>query len=193
MADFEKAYKRTMKNEGGAFGYSNNPKDPGGETIMGISRINWPQWAGWTFVDQAKQGSTFPFNLGYYTEIPRLVRLFYKQYFWDIMNLDKLENQLAAEKIFDTGVNVGVKVVIRFIQRTLNAANRKGTLWPDIPFDGIFGPATTAAIIACEKSGRINGFLAGIKVMQGAHYFMLMEKNQDLEEFYLGWLTRAME
>ena len=44
MADFEKAYKRTMKNEGGAFGYSNNPKDPGGETIMGISRINWPQW-----------------------------------------------------------------------------------------------------------------------------------------------------
>jgi lysozyme family protein len=144
-------------------------------------------------VDQAKSGSTFPHNLGYYTEIPRLVRVFYKQYFWDIMNLDQLENQMVAEKIFDTGVNVGIKTVIQFLQRTLNAANQKGKLWPDIQMDGRYGPATTNAIIACEKVGRTKGLLAGLKVMQGAHYFRLMEKNQDLEEFYLGWLTRAME
>ena len=193
MGDFEKAYRRTMKNEGGTFGYSNNPKDPGGETVMGISRVNWPQWPGWTYVDQAKSGSTFPHNLGYYTEIPRLVRIFYKQHFWDVMNLDQLENQLVAEKIFDTGVNVGVKVVVQFLQRTLNASNQKGKLWPDIQMDGKYGPATTNCIIACEKAGRIKGLLAGLKVMQGAHYFRLMEKNQDLEEFYLGWLTRAME
>ena len=40
---FDRAFVTTMQSEGG---YVNNPKDPGGETYMGISRNNYPHWQG---------------------------------------------------------------------------------------------------------------------------------------------------
>ena len=50
MAIFNSAFQITMGNEGG---YANNPADSGGETYKGIAKNYWPNWEGWTAVDQA--------------------------------------------------------------------------------------------------------------------------------------------
>ena len=57
MGDFQKAYKELMRVEGF---YSMDPSDPGGETIYGISRRNWPKWVGWEIVDLYRKKPNFP-------------------------------------------------------------------------------------------------------------------------------------
>ena len=52
MANFQQAFQHTAAAEGG---YSNNPKDKGGETYRGIARKYWPDWAGWIIVDEYKR------------------------------------------------------------------------------------------------------------------------------------------
>ena len=55
MADFMKAYLKMAPVEGL---YSNDPDDPGGETVHGIARVFWPRWSGWSIVDAAKNAQT---------------------------------------------------------------------------------------------------------------------------------------
>ena len=47
MAEFKKAYDKTMGHEGG---YVHDPDDAGGETYKGISRRYHPGWEGWKVV-----------------------------------------------------------------------------------------------------------------------------------------------
>ena len=68
MAQFEPAFEKTMKFEGG---YANNPADRGGETYRGIARKIWPGWNGWPLVDAAKQKAGFPGNLAACSPHPR--------------------------------------------------------------------------------------------------------------------------
>ena len=192
MAEFLPAYKRTMKNEGGDFAWSDNPNDPGRETVMGISRVHWPDEPVWAVVDAAKTKSNFPRNLCF-TQLPQLARDFYKRNFWDALNLDRMANQEVAEKVFDIGVNASPKVAAKILQRALNAANRREKLWPNLPVDGVIGDQTLEALGVCVGAGRIKGLMAGIRVLHGSHYMTLMQENERLEEFYMGWLARAME
>ncbi len=60
MADFDIAYRLTMKHEGG---YANNKADRGGETYRGIARKFWSGWIGWPLVDDAKKQPGFPKSL----------------------------------------------------------------------------------------------------------------------------------
>ena len=56
MADFMKAYLKMAPVEGL---YSNDPDDPGGETVYGVARVFWPKWSGWSIVDAAKKQPGF--------------------------------------------------------------------------------------------------------------------------------------
>ena len=158
---------------------------------MGISRKSWPDDPVWAVVDAAKLRASFPKNLSF-TNVPQLVREFYKKNFWDRMQLDRMGSQEIADKVFDLAVNASAGVAVKILQRTLNALNRGEKLWPDIKVDGVLGDQTIETTALCAKAGRLKGLLAGIRVLHGAHYFVLMEKNERLEEFALGWLVRAM-
>ena len=41
--NFEKALEMLLKHEGG---YVNHPRDPGGETNHGVTRLVWERWVG---------------------------------------------------------------------------------------------------------------------------------------------------
>ena len=45
-----------------------------------------------------------------------------------------------------SGVNCGMPVVKRFLQRTLNVLNVKGAKYPDLVVDGVIGPRTIEAL-----------------------------------------------
>jgi lysozyme family protein len=193
MADFLKGYARTNKNEGGDYAWSNNPADPGGETFMGITRRSHPDWGGWEMIDAAKSSGRFPANLADYPKLIELAHALYKKKYWDPLLLDLFCNQAVAEKVYDIGVNAGPAIAIKILQRALNSANKRGKLWPDQEIDGIVGPSTIGGVMACERENRIKGLLSGMKALIGAYYFTLMESNERLEDFYMGWLARAME
>jgi lysozyme family protein len=104
MADFNLAFKNTMKNEGR---YANDPDDSGGETYMGVARNIWPKWKGWEIVDGLRKKPNFPKNLDSWDMLQIQVREFYKANFWDIVKGDTIANQEIAESIFDFAVNAG--------------------------------------------------------------------------------------
>lgn len=192
MAEFLPAYRRTMKYEGGDFAWSNNPKDPGRETVMGISRVHWPDDPVWAVVDAAKGRPDFPRNLKY-TILPQLARDFYEKNFWNQMRLNEMGNQEVAEKAFDIAVNASIPTASKILQRALNVLNRRGKLWPEIKVDGVLGSITIETVGVCFANRRLKGLMTAIRVLHGMHYIGIMERDEKLEEFALGWLTRAME
>jgi lysozyme family protein len=103
-----------MGNEGG---YSNNPADPGGETMFGITQR----------VAEAN-GYT-----GAMKDLPRdTAKAIAKRQYWDTLHLDDI-NPRVAFQVFDANYNGGRAA------RWLQAA-------AGVDQDGVIGPATIAAV-----------------------------------------------
>ena len=117
MANFDIAYKRTCKFEGG---WVNDDADSGKETYKGISRVVNPNWSGWKIVDSYKKKSNFPKNLDSDTKLQSLVKELYKTNYWDKVWGDKINNQKVANDLYDTGVNMGVTMSIKLSERQFN-------------------------------------------------------------------------
>lgn len=114
MAEFLAAHKRTSLNEGG---YAHVKGDRGGETYKGISRVHWPNWAGWAIVDKhkpLKHNAKIKDN-----ELEVMVNMFYKRNFWDKVGGDSIDDQETAFKLYDFAVTSGQPMSIKQIQKVL--------------------------------------------------------------------------
>lgn len=106
MANFDIAYKKLVKHEGG---YVNDPKDNGGETYKGISRKFHPDSTLWVYIDEYKRKNIPLKNLENDDSVQKIVKAIYKNDYWDVFDFDDMEYQSIAEEIFDDAVNRGVK------------------------------------------------------------------------------------
>lgn len=190
MADFLKAYNTTKRHEGG---YSNNPKDRGGETYKGISRKNFPLWLGWVLIDshKTKKGNTTTIierELLADQALDALVISFYKSVFWDALSLDQVSNQPIANELFDTSVNMGVGTAAIYLQRSLNVLNRNGKDYADLMLDGKVGLRTIQVLNQHKKPEAV---LKVLNCLQGAKYVSICEANPSQEDFMFGWLERV--
>lgn len=180
MANFELALERTLKHEGG---YVNHPSDPGGETYRGISRKNWPDWAGWDLVDQVKlahdPGEDVESFFGGMRGMDVLVHDFYELNFW---KYDGIEDDVVAAKIFDMAVNMGSKRAHMLLQRALVGVGQS------VAVDGVVGPKTIAAANATDP----RALRLELAARQAEHYAILAVRNLSNQVFLLGWMRRAV-
>jgi lysozyme family protein len=188
MADFDVAYDITLAHEGG---YDNDPDDAGGETYKGVARKYYPTWAGWAIIDAAKEEPNFPENLKDNVVLDSMIREFYKINYWNRVGGDDLSEQLLANELFDTGVNMGVSRAVEFLQKALNVLNKNGKLYDDIGEDGKFGNDTVNALSAYLSTDSVNLLLKIINVLQGMHYINYMIKNPTQEKYARGWFNRV--
>lgn len=117
MADFKIAIKPVLLAEGG---YVNDPSDSGGETYRGISRKNFPKWAGWSIVDAHK-----PLHKGDIindSTLDMLVNEFYISNFWNKIQGDHIINQDTANELLDSSVNMGITRAIILSQKGFKIA-----------------------------------------------------------------------
>ena len=178
-ASFEIAFNATMGHEGG---YVNDPDDRGGETFRGISKVHHPDWSGWfTISDAIAEGLPIP-------DLDLLVMSFYKKQYWDKFDGDKLPQAIANE-LFDTAVNMGTRIAVRFLQKSLNVANRNQSLFPDLTVDGKYGAKTGTAVNALTNESDF--ILKLMNVLQGARYIEIMAKNLPQEKYARGWFNRV--
>ncbi|WP_324722984.1 glycoside hydrolase family 108 protein [Lelliottia sp. JS-SCA-14] len=164
-----------LKNEGG---YVNHPDDAGGATHWGITEKT------------AR-------NYGYAGDMKDFTRdqayTILEKNYWFQPGFDKV-NQLSlalAMELCDTGTNMGPSTGIKWLQRWLNAYNRKGTDYNDITLDGKIGPATLSALAAFLKIRGTEGekvMLISLNCSQGQRYLELAESNQANESFIYGWV-----
>lgn len=96
MSDFDKAFALVIDHEGG---YSNDPRDPGGETKFGISKRSYPN------VDIAA------LTLGE-------AKAIYLKDFWEPLDAFNLPEQVTFV-LFDMAVNMGKGAAARCLQRAL--------------------------------------------------------------------------
>lgn len=172
MANFDPAVKVVLIHEGG---WVDDPVDPGGETNFG-----------WSMLMIKRLGLT-PEQLGVPNFEPGCLKFMsvdtakslYRQHFW-LSWFDQIDDQTAATKICDFGVNAGVE---HAIQRAQRAANDCGA---QLKVDGAMGPATVAAINAAGS-----GFVAAMAKEMEDYYRTVVANRPASAKFLPNWLHRA--
>lgn len=188
MAEFNKAFTRTMRHEGG---YVDDPDDPGGETYRGVSRAFNPSWSGWDIIDKAKRAAGFPGSLSRNRALKDAVAQFYTAHYWDRVRGDAIPKQSIANELFDSGVNLGVSRAVEFLQRALNVLNRDQKLYDDLVVDGMLGRITLAALNTYLKKDSTRLLVKMLNVLQGAYYIERMNLSPVKEKYARGWFKRV--
>jgi len=124
-------------------------------------------------------------------DLQGLILQFYKQNFWDKVHGDEIPDQLIAEELFDTAVNMGVGRAAEFLQKALNVLNRNGKTYNDIPVDRAIGKMSIAALHLCLKTRGAAMLYKVLNLLQGAYYLEIMQKDPSQEAFAGGWLSRV--
>ena len=179
MSDIERLIEDVIAREGG---FSDHPADRGGATRWGITEA------------VARRE-------GYAGSMRSLSRAtaaaIYRRLYWTGPRIDDVAIRaptLAAE-LFDTGVNMGPKVAVGFLQRALNALNRGANDYPDIAHDGAIGPATLGALdgfLRVRGRGGEGVLLKAVEALQGERYLSLAERRPANEAFLYGWLANRI-
>lgn len=181
MTHFEHALDVTLGDriEGG---YSNNPKDRGGPTNMGMSlrAVRALDAEGKLSAFLKDEFDVNDDGLIDEADVPGWTRSaaerFYAQFYWEPIKGDELPWPLAL-LAFDSAVNEGVGSAIRHLQRTVRVAE-----------DGIIGPATLAA-------ARRYALTAGELMLRQFSVNRLDRYRglADADEFFRGWSGRVLD
>lgn len=176
---FDKSFNRVVLIEGG---YADDPYDSGGKTKWGITEA-------------------VARRFGYHGEMADLeiaaARQIYRLQWWRLMRLDDIETmaEAIADELFDTGVNCGVGVAGKFLQRALNALNNMQKHYADITVDGIIGPGTLYALREYLRRRGQEGetvLLRLLNSLQGEYYVALAERREKDESFLYGWIKNRV-
>ena len=114
--NFDECLKMLLHHEGG---YVNHPKDPGGETNLGVTKRVYEKWGGTKDMKDLTVEDVAPI---------------YKKEYWDRCKCDDLESGVDGA-VFDWAVNSGTGRAAKAIQKICGAAQ-----------DGAIGPKTLALI-----------------------------------------------
>lgn len=114
--NWEKCLKLILHHEGG---YVNHPKDPGGETNLGVTKRVYEEWGGTKDMKDLTVEDVSPI---------------YKKNYWDRIKGDELPSGLDL-CVFDFGVNAGTGRAAKYLQRLV-----------DTTVDGGIGPNSLRAV-----------------------------------------------
>lgn len=156
---FDKSIEFVKLREGG---YSNNPKDPGGETNFGICKRAYP--------DLNIKDLTW-----------EQAKAIYKKDYWDVMHCQDMPEDIA-HLVLDFGVNSGPANAIKILQKALNNYDNSLTV------DGVIGPKTIAA---CKKCMHTPDMCADMLDLRIDFYVDLVIAKPAMLSFLRGWINRV--
>jgi lysozyme family protein len=163
--------------------YSNNPADPGGATIWGITeRVARANGYTGQMIAMPRDTARNIYS-GQYVQKPG---------FAGIIPL----SERIAEEVIDTGINMGTAVAALMLQKALNTFNNQGRDYPDILVDGDVGPATIAALRAYLGHRGALGetvMLRALNCLQGEHYISIGANRPASEAFEFGWFANRVD
>lgn len=133
MSNFSECLKLVLHHEGG---YVNHPKDPGGETNMGVTKRVYEEFGGTKDMKDLEFEDVMPI---------------YKKNYWDRVKADDLPAGLDL-CVFDFGVNAGTGRAAKYLQSLVGATA-----------DGAIGPNTLKTVHAYVQ---IEGIEATIEAYQ---------------------------
>jgi len=169
------AAKVTAGYEGG---HADNPDDPGGETMRGVTEAL-----------ARKHGHEGEMKT--LTTWDQLYILY--EEFWRVLGLTRIAeaySQELAQELFDSAVLCGPRTAGKWLQRILNSFNKKAVLYDDLDVDGIIGPATLRALDAFTRYKypfTRHMIVRKMNDMLSVYLLELTEQNDRYETFMWGW------
>ena len=172
MKKFGYAFDELMKWEGVD---SDDPDDPGLATIYGVASKYWKQ---------AYDEIYGLFKRNQHKDALAAAKRFYRVNFWNEFYSDLLYTPLAY-KLFDLGVNMGVKRIIKKLQRVIN--KEYGWNWwnlipKKIKVDGSYGRNTHNALTKFNQEVIYN-----LLVVRAEKFY---RTRKHFWKFGRGWLRR---
>jgi len=164
-------------------GYVNHPADRGGATRWGVT-------------EQVARAYGYTGSMRVYPREQAVT--VYRLAYWDEPGFRAvyLRFPKVAEELFDIGVNMGVTVAGRFLQRLLNVFNQGGAHYADLTVDGRIGRVSLLALDAFRQRRGIAGeeaLLEAVRSLRGARYVEIAEAQPTQEAFVFGWFGRMVE
>lgn len=156
---FKKALDFTLRWEGG---YVNDSDDPGGETNMGISKS---QYSNIDIKNLTKKEAK---------------KIYYADY-WIKSNCQNLPGKIGII-VFDTAVNMGVRIATRMLQKAINRYSKE-----IIVVDGMIGPKTIEALKTIKDFDLL---VYKFLMYRFTRYATIAEGRK--EKFLRGWILRTV-
>lgn len=128
--NFARSLALVLKSEGG---WSDNPKDPGGATMKGVTLANFRRYV---------QANATKDDLRHITDAQ--IATVYRRFYWDAVRASDLPDGVDYAT-FDFAVNSGPGRAAKYLQMTVGVTQ-----------DGEIGPATLRAVKARPTSAIIN-------------------------------------
>ena len=129
MTPFDTAVAFTLREEGG---FTDDPRDPGGATNLGITLATLTHWRGRPATADDVRHLTI-------AEADAI----YQALYWHAMRCDLLPIGIAL-MVFDFGVNAGPGTSARELQSAIG-----------VTVDGVVGPVTALAVKGADRAGLI--------------------------------------
>lgn len=169
MNNFESVIKDLLDAEGG---YVDHPNDNGGATNWGITIGALSDWRGRKVTKAEVKALTI-----------QEAKAIYKAKYWDSINLDKINNLLIADLVFDQSVNRGPVTAAKNLQESYNNVYGKGKL----TIDGKIGAMTVAAINTADQIKLAIAFFKDAQL----DYATIVANNASQRVFMRGWTNRT--
>lgn len=168
--------------------YTEHPLDSGGPTKFGITLEAYSRFIG---------GPMRKDELAALTE-PEALRFYMHEHVVKPGFVPILETSEAVGlELVDSSVLHGVWRAVEWMQRSLNALNRRQRDYIDVPVDGRCGRMTVAVLGAYLVKRRDDGgeevLIRAMNCLQGEFMISLAERRQKDEEFVYGWLRERVE
>lgn len=160
-------FDHILKVEGG---WSDHPNDPGGATMMGITKRVYEAWLGRSVTKAELRNIS-----------KEEVLAIYQARYWDVNRTDHIESEFVRLALFDQSVNRGYRTAARMLQRTCNQYGK------NLAVDGIVGNMTLAAVNDIDPEE------LGMDFVQRAQhgYLDLAQRRSSLRVFLKGWINRT--
>lgn len=167
--DFNHCFAETLSHEGL---FSNHPLDPGGMTMLGVTRKVWAAWTGRKVSDVTEAEMR--------ALTPEKVAPLYHQNYWQAVRGDDLPRGVNM-MVFDIAVNSGPKRAIIMLQKGINALTGR----VKVSVDGAIGPKTIAAAASADS-------LALIKAIANSRLWFYFDLST-FKTFGKGWMARLLD
>lgn len=179
MASYDTLIAEIIHREGG---FVDRPSDRGGATCWGIT-------------ERVARGYGYA---GPMNALPTATahEIYRKLYLIEpgIDQVATLSDAIARE-LFDTGVNQGPKVAVRYLQRALSAFNQRGSYYPDLVLDGVIGGETISALREFLRRRGHAGervLIAALNGQQCAAYLDIATADGTQEDYVYGWILNRV-
>lgn len=143
QSNYQKCLETILHHEGG---YVNHPKDPGGETNLGVTKRVYEEWGGTKDMKDLTVEDVAPI---------------YKKNYWDRVKGDDLPGGLDL-CVFDFGVNAGTGRAAKYLQNLVGATA-----------DGAIGPGTLRAVALYVESEGVEATIDRYQAARQKYYEQL--------------------